>query len=60
MPYGSEEKLNYEVEKLIAEVRVLKKPWLLPTFWLALVGLSASVSYNIYFRILRPPICCRN
>lgn len=42
------DKLQYEVEKLIAEVKVLKQPWRLPTFWLGIVALSSSVSYNMY------------
>ncbi len=48
MNFKENDKLQYEVEKLIAEVKVLKQPWRLPTFWLGVVALSSSVSYNIY------------
>lgn len=48
MAFTSEEKLNYEVEKLIAEVRVLRQPWRQPAFWLAILAFAGTVGYNLF------------
>lgn len=47
MPYTSEDKLQREVEKLTEEVKVLKKPYLQPTFWIGIIALALSVAGNI-------------
>jgi hypothetical protein len=41
------EKLNYEVEKLIAEIRVLRKPWLQPAVSFGGIALAISFSFNL-------------
>jgi hypothetical protein len=48
MAYATQDKLDAEVEKLRAEVRVIKKPWLQPTMWIGVVALAASVTSNIW------------
>jgi hypothetical protein len=47
LTYTSEDKLQREVEKLTEEVRVLKKPYLQPTFWIGVIALGVSVAGNI-------------
>ena len=45
--YSETDKLQNEVEKLIAEVKILKKPYLQPTFWIGVIALGVSVAGNI-------------
>ena len=47
MAYKPEDKLEYEVEKIIAEIKVLKKPYLQLSFWVGLVALALSVAGNV-------------
>jgi hypothetical protein len=47
MPYKPEDKLEYEVEKIIAEIKVLKKPYLQLSFWVGLVALGLSIAGNV-------------
>jgi hypothetical protein len=47
MPYNSDDKLQFEVEKLTQEVKLMKKPWLQPTFWIGIIALTVSVTGNI-------------
>jgi hypothetical protein len=45
--YTSEDKLQFEVEKLTQEVKLMKQPWLQPTFWIGIIALTVSVVGNI-------------
>ncbi len=45
--YGPEDKLQYEVEKITEEVRLMKKPYLQPTFWIGIIALTVSLAGNI-------------
>lgn len=45
--YSETDKLQNEVEKLIAEVKILKKPYLQPTFWIGIIALGVSVAGNV-------------
>ncbi len=47
MPYKPEDKLEYEVEKIIAEIKILKKPYLQISFWVGLIALGISVAGNV-------------
>lgn len=47
MPYKPEDKLEYEVEKIIAEIKVLKKPYLQLSFWIGIVALGLSFAGNV-------------
>lgn len=48
MPYSELDKLQHEVEKLILEIRTLKRPFILqPTAWFTMIGLVISISVNI-------------
>ncbi len=46
-PYKPEDKIGYEIEKIIAEIKVLKKPYLQVSFWVGLVALAVSVAGNV-------------
>lgn len=45
--WGAEDKVQWEVEKLTAEVKLLKKPYLQPTFWIGIFALTVSVAGNV-------------
>ena len=45
--YTPEDKLQVEVVKIREEVRLMKKPYLQPTFWIGVVALTVSVASNI-------------
>ena len=48
MPYSESDKLQREVEKLIEEIKTLKRPFILqPGSWLAIIGLIISFCINI-------------
>jgi hypothetical protein len=47
MPYKPEDKLEYEVEKIIEEIKILKRPYLQLSFWIGLVALGLSVAGNV-------------
>jgi hypothetical protein len=47
MPYNSEDKLQFEVEKLNQEVKLLKQPWKQPTFWIGIIALAVSIAGNL-------------
>lgn len=45
--FTPDDKLQREVEKLTEEVRVLKKPYLQPTFWIGIIALGVSIAGNV-------------
>src|SRR5215203_3410132 len=47
MSYKPEDKLEYEVEKIIAEIKVLKKPYLQLSFWVGIIALGLSFAGNV-------------
>lgn len=47
MAYTSEDKIGFEIEKIIAEIKVLKKPYLQLSFWVGLVALGVSIAGNV-------------
>jgi hypothetical protein len=47
MPYSETDKLQQEVEKLILEIKTLKRPYILqPASWFTMIGLIISIAIN--------------